>query len=121
MSETKWQKLEYETWKETYKTLHLWTQIIGKIRLSKEPWANHSWYSTLYVTSRGLGTSAISNGDENFSLDFDFLDHQLLLQSSHRRSATLHLRSESVASFYNRVMDALNGMGIEVYFDPHPN
>jgi hypothetical protein len=121
MKTPKWPLLVYDDWKETRETLHLWTQVVGKIRLSKEPWANHSWYSTLYLTSRGLGTSAISDGEKVFSLEFDFLDHQLLIQSSERRTSNLHLRSESVASFYSRVMDALKEMGIQTMFDLHPN
>jgi hypothetical protein len=121
MNASRWPQLDYNDWKETHETLHLWTQIVGKIRLSKETWANHSWYSALYVTSRGIGTSAISNGEENFSLDFDFLDHHLILQSSRRRSSTIRLRSESIASFYDRVMNALREIGVEAVIDPHPN
>jgi hypothetical protein len=116
-----WPKLDYNEWKDTRELLHLWTQIVGKIRLSKEPWANHSWYSTLYVTSRGLGTSAVSNGDANFSLEFDFLEHQLILQSSDRKIISLHLRSETISSFFEHLMDALKRIGVEANFDPRPN
>jgi hypothetical protein len=117
----RWPQLEYDAWHDTYKTLHLWTQIVGKIRLSKEPWANHSWFSTLYVTSRGLGTSAISDGDRNFSIEFDFIGARLILQVSDGRSLDFPLQSEDVASFYRRVMGILKELGIETRFSAIPN
>ena len=116
-----WPELIYEDWKDTYATLHRWVQIVGKIRLSKEPWCNHSWSSTLYVTSCGLGTSAISNGPLNFSIDFDFLNHQLIFQTSDARKICLPLQSESVSVFYKRVMDALDKLSIDAHFYPYPN
>jgi hypothetical protein len=116
-----WPQLDYASWKDTYQTLQLWTQIVGKIRLSKEPWNNHSWYFTLYVTSRGLGTSAISDGDRNFSIEFDFINHRLDFQVSDGRSLSLPLRNETVATFYGRVMSALDELGIETHFSPAPN
>jgi hypothetical protein len=116
-----WPSLDYTAWKDTYETLHLWTQIAGKIRLSKDPWANHSWYSTLYVTPRGLTTSAINDGEKDFSIDFDFIDHRLNIQTSIGQSINFPLQSESVASFYNRVMNSLKEMEIETHFNPHPN
>jgi hypothetical protein len=116
-----WPQLDYESWKDTYETLHLWTQIVGKVRLCKEPWANHSWYSTLYVTSRGLGTSAISDGDKNFSIDFDFISHRLIFQVSDGRCLDFALQSEDVASFYRRVMRTLTDLEIETRFSPIPN
>src|SRR5262245_51344754 len=116
-----WPHLDYESWKDTYETLHLWTQIVGKIRLSKEPWANHSWYSTFYVTPRGLGTSAISDGDKNFSIDFDFISHRLDFQVSDGRCLAFALQSEDVASFYRRVMSMLTDLEIETRFSPIPN
>ena len=69
-----WPELPLSAWKDTYATLHLWTQIIGKIRLAQTPWLNHSWHVVLYVSARGLTTSAIPYGDRSFQLDFDFLD-----------------------------------------------
>lgn len=116
-----WPDLDYTSWKQTYETLHLWTQIVGKIRLSKEPWANHSWFSTLYLTSRGLGTSAVSDGDRNFSIEFDFISHRLDFQVSDGRCLTITLKSETVASFYQRVMSALSELGIESHFSAVPN
>ncbi|MGZ4964033.1 MAG: DUF5996 family protein [Limisphaerales bacterium] len=116
-----WPQLDYESWKDTHETLHLWTQIVGKIRLSKEPWANHSWFSTLYVTPCGLGTSAISDGDKNFSIDFDFIGHRLSFRVSDGRCVEFALQSEDVASFYRRVMGVLTDLKIETHFRPIPN
>lgn len=116
-----WPELDYESWKHTYQTLHRWVQIIGKIRLCKEPWTNHSWSSTLYVTSRGLGTSAIATEWGSVSLDFDFVEHKLDLQSSLGDRISLPLLNESVASFYQRVNEALKYLGVSTNFDPRPN
>lgn len=68
----RWPELPYAAWKETYETLHLWTQIVGKIRLMREPWLNHSWHVPLYVTARGMTTSPIPAGERAFQMDFDF-------------------------------------------------
>jgi hypothetical protein len=77
-----WPELPYAAWKDTCQTLHLWTQIVGKIRLVRTPWLNHSWHVTLYVTARGLTTSPIPDGARTFQIEFDFIDHVLWL---HRR------------------------------------
>jgi len=77
-----WPELRYETWQETAETLHLWTQIIGKIRLAQSPWINHGWQVPLYVTARGLTTSTIPHGQRAFQIDFDFVDHRLVVASS---------------------------------------
>jgi hypothetical protein len=121
MKASRWPELEYETWKPTYQTVHMWSQIVGKIRACKEPWANHSWYSTLYVTPRGLSTSAIPDGDRNFSVGLDFLKHRLHIQTSDDRSMQFSLQGEPIAIFFERVMTALKELGIETNFDLHPN
>src|SRR5512142_3399740 len=77
-----WPSLPYEEWKDTYETLHMWTQIAGKIRLALSPMVNHWWQVTLYVTPRGLGTSPIPFGTGNFEIEFDFIDHSLRVQKS---------------------------------------
>ena len=77
-----WPELPYAAWKDTYATLHLWTQIVGKIRLAQTPWLNHSWHVVLYVTPRGLTTSPIPYGNRTFELEFDFLDHKLRASAS---------------------------------------
>ena len=81
-SKTPWPELPTAAWRDTYATLHLWTQIVGKIRLTKSPWLNHSWHVTLYVTPRGLTTSPIPDGTRTFQIDFDFIDHALRISTS---------------------------------------
>ena len=80
--EITWPSLPLESWSETCATLHMWTQIVGKIRLAQSAWINHSWQVTLYVTSRGLTTSPIPYEMRTFEIDFDFISHQLRIQSS---------------------------------------
>src|SRR5450759_674985 len=87
-----WPSLPLEAWSETYATLHLWTQIVGKIRLVQSPWINHSWHVTLYVTARGLTTTPIPYGTRTFQIDFDFIDHQLLIQTSDGTVKTMALQ-----------------------------
>jgi len=81
-----WPALPLEAWRDTYATLHRWTQIVGKIRLAQSPWVNHSWHVTLYVTSRGLSTGPVPHGNRTFQIDFDFIDHVLSVRSSDDRS-----------------------------------
>jgi hypothetical protein len=78
MTQAAWPELPYAAWKETYATLHLWTQIVGKIRLRRAPWINHGWHATLYVTARGLTTSLIPVGNRGVQFDFDFVSHELI-------------------------------------------
>ena len=85
-----WPELPTAAWRETYATLHLWTQIVGKIRLARAPWLNHSWHVALYVTARGLTTSPIPDGTRTFQIDFDFIDHDLAdFDQRRRRSGSL--------------------------------
>ena len=109
-----WLPLPIAAWQDTYETLHLWTQIIGKIRLALAPKVNHWWHSTLYVTPRGLTTSTLPNGIHNFQITFDFLNHQLLIETSDGIARRIALAPRSVADFYQAVMDALKEIGIEV-------
>ena len=88
-----WPALPLEAWSETCATLHMWTQIVGKIRLAQSPWINHSWHVTLYVTARGLTTSPIPMAAATFEIDFDFIDHQLIVQVSDGRVARLAART----------------------------
>ena len=83
-----WPALPLGEWKDTYATLHMWTQIVGKIRLAQTLWVNHSWHVTLYVTSRGLTTSPIPYGLKTFQIDFDFVDHKLVIETSDATSAS---------------------------------
>jgi len=116
-----WPELPYTRWSDTCTTLHLWTQIVGKIRLSKSTWVNHSWHVTLYVTARGLTTSPIPDGQRQFQIDFDFIDHRLLLSVSDGERRSLPLVAMSVADFYRRVMGLLAEVGIDVTIHEWPN
>jgi len=101
-------------WQDTCTTVHMWTQIIGKIRLEQGPWINHSWGSPLYVTPRGLTTSAMPHGNVSFAIDFDFVDHALRIHASTGAQHEIPLKPMSVADFYARVMDALERLNLPV-------
>jgi len=119
-SET-WPSLPLEGWEDTYATLHRWTQIVGKVRLAQTSWTNHSWHVTLYVTARGLTTGPIPHGARTFSIDFDFIDHRLLIRASDGAERSLPLRPQSVADFYREVLAELEGLGLGVSIHGQPN
>src|SRR5215216_8075231 len=114
-------ELPTAAWRETYATLHLWTQIIGKIRLARSSWLNHSWHVALYVTARGLTTSPIPDGPKTFQIDFDFIDHALRISTSDGAERRFELAGHSVASFHAATMAALAELGIHVTIDEMPN
>ena len=116
-----WPSLPLEAWRETYATLHLWTQIVGKIRLAQSPWVNHSWHVTLYVTARGLTTSPIPYGNRAFQIDFDFLDHKLTVQATDGGSTGFPLEPQSVAAFYTRLMGEMRKLDLHVKIRRKPN
>ena len=116
-----WPELPTAAWRATYETLHLWTQIVGKIRLSRTPWLNHSWHVALYVTARGLTTSPIPDDVGTFQIDFDFIDHVLRISTSGGARREFALAGQSVASFYAMVMAALAELGIAIAIDEMPN
>ena len=116
-----WPSLPLEAWRETYATLHLWTQIVGKIRLSLSPWVNHSWHTTLYVTARGLTTSAIPYGNTELSDRFRFSRASLWVRSSDGGSAAFALEPQSVASFYKRSMEEMHKLDLAVRIHRKPN
>lgn len=120
-AEEAWPSLPLENWNGTYATLHLWTQIVGKIRLIQTPWVNHSWHVTLYVTSTGLGTSPIPYGDRTFEIDFDFISHQLIITDNAGRLAGFPLEPQSVAAFYRRLMDEMATLDLHVDIHKKPN
>src|SRR5215213_7844521 len=95
-----WPDLPLEEWRDTYATLHMWTQVVGKIRLALTPWIAHSWHIPLYVGPRGLTTSTMYAGDRALQIDFDFVDHRLLIATSDGAVRTLALAPRSVADFY---------------------
>jgi hypothetical protein len=116
-----WPDLPYSQWRDARATLHMWTQIVGKIRLSLTPWLNHSWHVTLYVTARGLTTSPIPFGERSFQIEFDFIDHALLLEASDGSQSQLALRPQSVSEFYADLCAELADMGISVKINEWPN
>lgn len=101
-------------WQDTLRSLHMWTQVVGKVRLARTPWLNHSWGSALYVTTEGLSTSPIHDGVRTFSIDFDFLAHELVVRSVGGKSSRFSLEPMSVADFYGRTMNALAEVGVRV-------
>jgi hypothetical protein len=116
-----WPDLTYSAWSDTLATLHLWTQIVGKIRLTLTPWLNHSWQVPLYVTARGLGTSPIPFASEIFEIEFDFIGQRLAVRTSGGAERSLPLKPQSVADFYRATIDLLSGMGIAVTIKETPN
>lgn len=109
-----WPSLPLESWKDTYATLHMWSQIVGKVRLQLTPLINHWWNVAFYVTPRGLTTSRIPYGARAFEIQFDFLTHQLVLETNDGITKTLPLQPRSVAQFYEEFMTLLRSAGIEV-------
>lgn len=116
-----WPSLPFQEWKDTYATLHMWTQIVGKIRLVQTPWINHSWHTTLYVTSRGLTTSPIPYETRTFQIDFDFIDHKLLIRTSDGGVKTMALAPRSVADFYEELFAKLAELSLDVKIHTTPN
>jgi hypothetical protein len=109
-----WPELPLKAWQDTYATLHMWTQVVGKVRLALSPRSNHWWGVALYVNARGVTTSAIPYGDGSFEVQFDFIDHKLIIQTSWGSSKTLALKPQSVADFYAEFMSALRSLGVVV-------
>ena len=109
-----WPALPLAEWKDTYSTLHMWTQIVGKIRLALTPLVNHWWNVPLYVAPRGLSTSAIPYNDRFFQITFDFISHLLLIETTDSSTKTIALRSRSVAEFYQEMLAALKSLGMPV-------
>jgi hypothetical protein len=116
-----WPALPLEAWQDTYATLHMWTQIVGKIRKTLTPLINHWWNVTLYLTARGLTTSPIPYGTRTFEIQFDFIDHKLTIQTSDGLTKQMELRPRSVADFYKELTDSLAAMLIEVRIHGTPD
>ena len=109
-----WPTLRFSEWQDTYATLHMWTQVVGKIRLRQTPLVNHWWNVPLYVSPRGLTTTAMPYKDRIFEIVFDFIDHELRIECSDGAAKILDLRPQSVADFYAEVMSSLHELGIDV-------
>lgn len=115
-----WPALPLNAWQDTYATLHMWMQVVGKIRMALTPYVNHTWHVPLYVTCRGLTTSPIPHSTEMFELEFDFLAHQLQLRTSSGATRSLPLAPRSVAEFYQQVVQMLAEVGIRPEIWPMP-
>jgi Family of unknown function (DUF5996) len=120
-TDERWPELPWEAWKDTAATLHMWTQIVGKVRLAQSPWTNHSWHVTLYVTPRGLTTSPIPYARRSFQIDFDFIGHRLLIATSDGESRGLDLKPRATADFYAALMAALRELDLQVNIHGRPN
>src|SRR2546425_215239 len=107
-------------WNDTYATLHMWTQIVGKVALAQAPPLNHCWSSALQLTARGLMTRPLPHGDRPFAIEFDFIDHQLRIVASDGTHRSLPLAPRTVAAFYGDVMAALDDMKLPVHIWPMP-
>jgi hypothetical protein len=116
-----WPELPLEAWQETYDTLHMWTQIVGKVRKTLTPLMNHWWNVTLFVTARGLTTSPIPYLDRTFELEFDFIDHKLDVRTCEGITKRLDLAPRTVADFYNDLMGTLSSLGIDVKIHATPD
>src|SRR5271165_842079 len=118
----RWPELEQSEWADTQATLHLWTQIVGKIRLKLEPLVNHWWNVTLYVTPHGLTTSMMPYpGGRSFEITFDFFYHHLHITGCDGEKAGFALEPMTVADFYKRLMDALVSLDLHVRISAKPN
>jgi hypothetical protein len=115
-----WPALPYQAWKDTYETLHLWTQVVGKVALALAPPLNHSWSIALQVTPRGISTRPLHHHLRSFTIQFDFIEHQLVIHASDGETRMLPLRPQTVADFYREVMATLDGMGLPVKIWPMP-
>ena len=115
-----WPALDYAAWKDTYETFHLWTQIVGKIRCAQTPWLNQSWHVPLYVSSRGLTTTLIPNGPLSFEIEFDFLEHRLVITTVSGARTDLPLEPQTVADFFSAVTTKLGELGIKVPISEFP-
>jgi Family of unknown function (DUF5996) len=114
MANERWPALPYGEWLDTYATLHMWTQVVGKVALARAAPLNHSWAIALQVTARGLSTVVLPHGARSFTIGFDFIDHQLVIESSDGERRALPLRPQSVADFYAEVIATLNDMRLPV-------
>jgi hypothetical protein len=116
-----WPPLPYEDWKDTYATLHLWLQVVGKVKLALSPWTNHSWHVALYLSARGLTTGPIPYGERTLQIDVDFIGHELRIATADGALRVLPLRAQPVADFYNELLGTLAQLALPVTIHPMPN
>lgn len=115
-----WPSLPVADWQDTYATLHMWMQIVGKVRLAQAPRQNHWWHSTLYVTAHGLTTAPMPHRQRTFQIDFDFIDHQVRILTSAGGARVIALSARSVADFYAELMAALQALGLPIKISTLP-
>jgi hypothetical protein len=118
--EAAWPELILEEWKETYTTLHLWSQIVGKVKLEFAPFINHWWNVTFLPSASGLTTGIIPYGDRSFEMEFDFISHQLNIKTNEGKRASVPLKSGTIADFYGEIKEKLKSLGIEIHIWPVP-
>lgn len=116
-----WPELNYNDWADTLKSIHLWTQIVGKVRLQAMPWQNHSWHTTLYISARGFSTGSMPYDNGIFEIEFDFESHQLKIMTTFNEPEIFSLRGLSVADFYRQLMERLNLLNININIHGRPN
>jgi len=116
-----WPDIPFEPWKESCATLHLWTQVVGKYRLARTPWINHSWHATLYVTSRGLTTSLIPAGTRGVQFEFNLIDHDLIGSLTDGSRESFVLAPMTVAEFYNHFLALTDELGVRTKIHGTPN
>jgi hypothetical protein len=117
---SQWPELTLASWQDTCDTLHMWTQVVGKVRLALEPMANHWWQVPLYVSARGLTTSLMHAGERGLEMEFDFIDHKLVMRTSDGASRAVTLKPIAVADFYAATMLALRELGVSIRILPRP-
>src|SRR5438045_549344 len=113
-----WPELNYYGWKDTLDTLHMWMQVVGKVKLELAPFINQWWEVAFYVTPSGITTGNIPYKGEIFHVDFDFINHTLTIHTSTKKTKILPLRPQTVANFYKEFMDALANLGINITIWP---
>ena len=109
-----WPSLSLDAWRDTRETLHMWMQVVGKVRLAEAPHVNHWWHVPLYVNARGLTTSPVPHGDRIFQVDFDFVAHKLLIETNDGDSRTMQLAPRTVADFYSEFMSCMRSLNLDV-------
>jgi hypothetical protein len=118
VTDTAWPALPLDSWKDTYATLHLWSQVVGKVALAQAPPLNHSWAIAFHLTPRGWSTLLLPHGNRTFTIEFDFIEHQLVVRTSAGDVRTIALEPRSVAEFYQRVLALLHDMSLAVKIWP---
>ena len=118
---SRWPELDFVKMQDTIETLHQWIQIVGKIRLKTMPWQNHSWHTTLYVTSNGFSTHGIPYEGRIIQIDFNFRKHQLVIQCSDTEELTMDLYGRTVADFYSELFEKLESIGLHIKIHGKPN